>query len=75
MTGNEVARDGAEILLAVAVGGMLWAATARLRRGQARPVLCPGCHRSVARVYAACPYCGRALTGHRPTGPPESGSA
>ncbi|HEX3623730.1 MAG TPA: hypothetical protein VHT97_15555 [Acidimicrobiales bacterium] len=51
-------RDGAEILLAVAVGGMLWSAVGRLRRGQVRPVLCPGCGRTVSRVYDACPHCG-----------------
>ena len=51
-------RDAAEIMLAVAVGGMLWSAVARLRRGQARPVLCPGCGRTMSRVYDACPYCG-----------------
>ena len=56
-------RDGAEILLAVAVGGMLWGAVARLRRGQARPRLCPGCGRPVARVYVVCPHCARPLGG------------
>jgi predicted amidophosphoribosyltransferase len=54
-------RDGAELLLAVAVGGMLWAAVTRLRRGQARPRLCPGCGRAVSRVYDACPHCGTEL--------------
>jgi predicted amidophosphoribosyltransferase len=56
-------RDLTEILLAVAVGGMLVSAVARLRRGQARPLLCPGCGRSVSRVYDACPHCGRPLPG------------
>jgi predicted amidophosphoribosyltransferase len=56
-------RDAAEILLAVAVGGMLSAAVTRLRRGQARPRLCPGCGRTVSRVYDACPHCGRSFTG------------
>ncbi len=54
-------RDGAEILFALAVGGMLWGAVTRLRRGQARPRLCPGCGRTVSLVYAACPHCGQAL--------------
>ena len=54
-----MARNLAEILLAVAVGGMLWSALTRLRRGQVRPLLCPGCGRSMSRVYAACPHCGR----------------
>jgi len=52
-------RDAIEILMAVAVGGMLVSAVTRLRRGQASPRLCPGCGRTVSRVYAACPHCGR----------------
>jgi hypothetical protein len=56
-------RDLTEILLAVAVGGMLTSAVTRLRRGQARPLLCPGCNRSDSRVYDACPHCGRPLLG------------
>ena len=52
-------RNLAEILMTVAIGGMLFSALARLRRGQARPRLCPGCGRTVSRVYEACPRCGR----------------
>jgi predicted amidophosphoribosyltransferase len=51
-------RNGAEILITVAIGGMLFAAWARLRRGQAKPRLCPGCGRTVSRVYETCPRCG-----------------
>lgn len=51
-------RDAAEILFVVAVGGMLWSAVTRLRRGQVRPHLCPGCGRTVSRVYDTCPRCG-----------------
>lgn len=51
-------RNLAEILLVVAVGGMLWSVVTRLRRGQAIPRLCPGCSRTVSRVYDACPHCG-----------------
>ena len=54
-------RDAGEVLLAVAVGGMLWSAAARVRRGQVRPVLCPGCGRSASRAYEACPRCGHTL--------------
>jgi predicted amidophosphoribosyltransferase len=51
-------RNVAEILITVAIGGMLFSAVTRLRRGQAKPRLCPGCGRTVSRVYEACPRCG-----------------
>ncbi len=54
-------RNVAEILLVIAVGGMLFSALTRLRRGQANPRLCPGCGRTVSRVYEACPRCGQAV--------------
>ncbi len=54
-------RDLLDVLLAVAVGGMFVSAVTRLRRGQARPRLCAGCGRAVARVYATCPGCGRTV--------------
>ncbi len=56
-------RDVAEVLVVMAVGGMLWSAVTRLRRGQARPFLCPGCGRAISRVYDACPHCGGTLRG------------
>jgi predicted amidophosphoribosyltransferase len=51
-------RNLAEILLVIALGGMLFSTLTRLRRGQASPRLCPGCGRTVSRVYADCPRCG-----------------
>ena len=51
-------RNVAEILLVIALGGMLLSTLTRLRRGQANPRLCPGCGRTVSRVYEACPRCG-----------------
>jgi predicted amidophosphoribosyltransferase len=51
-------RNVSEILITVAVGGMLFSALTRLRRGQAIPRLCPGCRRTVSRVYDVCPRCG-----------------
>ncbi len=56
-----MAQNVAEILMVVATGGMLFAALTRLRRGQANPRLCPGCGRTVSRVYEACPRCGQAI--------------
>jgi len=58
-----VVRDIAEVLVVVAVGGMLVAAVSRLRRGQARPFLCPGCGRTVSRVYDTCPHCRQPTRG------------
>jgi predicted amidophosphoribosyltransferase len=55
-------RDGAEILITVAIGGMLVSAVTRLRRGQAKPRLCPGCGRTVSRAYETCPHCGQPAT-------------
>ena len=63
MVRDVVVGDWAEILLAVAVGGMLFSAVIRLRRGRIRPVLCPACGRTVSRVYQACPRCGAATGG------------
>ncbi len=59
MVRDVVVGDWAEILLAVAVGGMLVSTMSRLRRGQARPLVCPACGRTVSRVYDACPRCGQ----------------
>ena len=55
-------RNVAEILITVAIGGMLFSALARLRRGQASPRLCPGCGRTVARGYETCPRCGKPIS-------------
>jgi predicted amidophosphoribosyltransferase len=54
-------RDVAEVLITVAVGGMLFSALTRLRRGQAVPRLCPGCGRTVSWTYEACPRCAHPL--------------
>ncbi|MGH9263644.1 MAG: hypothetical protein ACRD1D_03025 [Acidimicrobiales bacterium] len=63
MVGDVLPGTWAEVLLAVAVGGMLMSALARLHRGQVRPRLCPGCGRAVSRVYDACPRCGHPVSG------------
>jgi len=56
-------RNAIEVLMVIAVGGMLWSAVTRLRRGQARPRLCPGCGRAFSRVYDTCPHCGHPMAG------------
>jgi len=53
-------RDVLEVLMVVALGGALWSAAARIRRGQVRIDRCPGCGRPTSRTYDRCPRCGRA---------------
>jgi len=55
---NPVVRDGLEVLMAVAVGGMLWQAVGRLRRGEIRVYRCVSCARPTSRAYAVCRHCG-----------------
>jgi predicted amidophosphoribosyltransferase len=58
---DPLVRDGLEVLMAVAVGGMLWAAIGRLRRGEIRPPLCPSCNRPASRASDHCKHCGAPL--------------
>jgi uncharacterized OB-fold protein len=58
---SPLARDVAEVLMVVAVGGMLWSAVARLRRGQVAAVRCPACGRLASRAYPRCSRCGSPL--------------
>lgn len=51
-------RDALEVLMVVAVGGMVWSAVARIRRGEMAVVRCRGCGRPSSRAYARCPHCG-----------------
>ncbi|HEV3400316.1 MAG TPA: hypothetical protein VG078_00710 [Acidimicrobiales bacterium] len=55
---SPLVRDAAEVLMVVAVGGMLWSAVGRVRRREIRPVRCPACGRAVSRAYPRCPGCG-----------------
>jgi hypothetical protein len=47
-----------EVAMVVAVGGMLWAAVDRLRRGEVRVYRCVACRRPVSRAYPRCKHCG-----------------
>jgi hypothetical protein len=51
-------RDGLEMAMVVAVGGMLWAVAGRLRRGQIRVYRCVACGRPTSRGYPRCRHCG-----------------
>ncbi|MBI1844546.1 MAG: hypothetical protein HYR89_08080 [Actinobacteria bacterium] len=51
-------RDVLEVLLAVAVGGMLWSVIRRGRRGELRVYRCVACDRPTSRGYPRCKHCG-----------------
>lgn len=55
---GEVVRNGIEVVIVVAVGGMLWAAVQRLRRGEVRIYRCASCRRPTSRGYPRCRHCG-----------------
>lgn len=54
----ELVGDTIEVVLVVAVGGMLAAAIGRLRRGKVRVYRCARCHRPTSRAYPRCRHCG-----------------
>jgi uncharacterized OB-fold protein len=51
-------RDGFEVLVVVAVGGMLVSALRRLRRGEIVAYVCPACGRPTTRANGTCRHCG-----------------
>jgi uncharacterized OB-fold protein len=53
-----VLRDLLEALFVVAVGGMLWSAVGRLRRGEIPVVRCGACGRPCSNAYGVCKHCG-----------------
>lgn len=63
MDGDTLVRDALEILIVVAVGGMLWSAVAKLRAGQIRVVRCPACGRPTSRAYPRCKHCDAPMDG------------
>jgi predicted amidophosphoribosyltransferase len=54
-------RDLLEVLIVVAVGGMLVSAVLRLRRGQIAVHRCPACDRPTTRANGICKHCGTPL--------------
>lgn len=53
-----VVRNALEAVIVVAIGGMLWAAVRRLRRGEIRVYRCIACGRPTSRGYPRCKHCG-----------------
>ena len=58
---DPLVRDALEVLLVIAVGGILWSAIGRMRRGEVSAVHCPSCGRGASRAYERCGHCGAQL--------------
>jgi len=59
--GGDLVRDALEVLIVVAVGGMVWSVVGRFRRGELEVHPCPDCGRPTSRAYPACRHCGAVL--------------
>jgi len=59
---DPLVRDALEMLLVIAVGGILWSAIGRMRRGEVTVLRCPDCGRAVSRAYERCGHCGAAMS-------------
>jgi len=53
-----VVRDALELLFVVALGGMVWSAVVKLRRGEIKVVRCDQCGRPTSNAYPICRHCG-----------------
>ncbi|HEX2849604.1 MAG TPA: hypothetical protein VHN98_03590 [Acidimicrobiales bacterium] len=58
---DHLLRDLFELMIVVAVGGMLVSAVRRLRRGEIDVYRCPWCDRPTSRAYDVCKHCRRPL--------------
>lgn len=56
---SNLIRDGLEVLIAIALAGMLWNVVRRARRGELRVYRCVACERPTSRGYPRCKHCGR----------------
>lgn len=54
-------RDSLEILIVIAIGGMLVSVVRRLSLGQIPVHRCPECERPTTRANGICKHCGAAL--------------
>lgn len=63
MSGENLVRDLLELLIVIAIGGMLVSAVRRLRRGEIRAYVCPSCERPTTRANGRCKHCGADLEG------------
>lgn len=58
MDTSNLIRDLFEVLIVIAVGGMLITVVRRLRRGEIKVIRCTECHRPTSRAYPVCKWCG-----------------
>ena len=58
MDSGDLIRDAFELLIVVAIGGMVWSVLTRLRRGQLRVPRCTECGGPASRAYPKCRHCG-----------------
>ncbi|HYF45052.1 MAG TPA: hypothetical protein VD926_02505 [Acidimicrobiales bacterium] len=58
MVAADFVRDALEILIVIAIGGILWSVIGKLRRGEISVVRCEACDRPTSRAYPNCKHCG-----------------
>jgi hypothetical protein len=58
MDTSVIIRDVFEVLIVVAIGGMLITVIRRLRRGEIKVIRCTECGRPTSRAYPVCKWCG-----------------
>lgn len=61
VSGDTLIRDLFEVLIVVAIGGMVVSAIRRLRRGEIDVYRCWSCERPTSRAFARCKHCGAEL--------------
>ncbi|HEX4979371.1 MAG TPA: hypothetical protein VFV35_04830 [Acidimicrobiales bacterium] len=61
VSSDVLVRDGIELLIVVAVGGMVFSAIRRLRRGEIAVYRCRACGRPTSRAFPKCRRCGADL--------------
>jgi rubrerythrin len=59
---DPLVRDALEVLLVIAIGGILWSAIGRMRRGEVSVARCGSCGHTVSRAYQDCPHCDAPLS-------------
>jgi predicted amidophosphoribosyltransferase len=59
---SNLVRDAIEVVIVLAVGGMLVSAIVRLRRGEIRAFVCPSCERPTTRANGICKHCGQPVS-------------